>query len=34
MPLSGRSNQMKYLIAWGLGVPGVLVFAWLLMNRC
>jgi hypothetical protein len=25
--------DMKYILAFGLGVPGVLVFAWFLMNH-
>jgi hypothetical protein len=25
---------MKYLFAWILGVPGILVFVWFMMNHC
>jgi len=24
---------MKYLIAWGLGVPGILILIWFVMGR-
>jgi hypothetical protein len=31
---TGREeNFMKYLFAWGLGVPGVLIVAWFLMSH-
>jgi len=29
----GEEIQMKYLIAWGIGVPGVLVVIWFLMSH-
>jgi hypothetical protein len=25
--------DMKYLLAWGLGVPGVLIVAWFLISH-
>jgi len=25
---------MKYMLAWILGVPGILVFVWFMMNHC
>jgi hypothetical protein len=28
-----RKLRMKYLIAWGLGVPGVLIVIWFLINH-
>jgi hypothetical protein len=28
-----REIQMKYLVAWGLGVPGVLIVIWFLMSH-
>ena len=31
--LSGEEKRMKYLVAWGLGVPGVLVVIWFLMSH-
>jgi hypothetical protein len=30
---SREETQMKYLFAWGLGVPGVLIVAWFLMSH-
>jgi hypothetical protein len=30
---SREETQMKYLVAWGLGVPGVLIVAWFLMSH-
>jgi hypothetical protein len=32
-PERKRETTMKYLFAWGLGVPGVLIVAWFLMNH-
>ena len=29
----GKEEAMKYLIAWGLGVPGVVIVIWFLMNH-
>ena len=26
-------NQMQYIVAWALGVPGVLIVVWYLMNH-
>jgi hypothetical protein len=31
--LSERSIDMKYLVAWGLGIPGVLIVIWFLMSH-
>ena len=31
--ISGEETEMKYLFAWGLGVPGVLIVAWFLMSH-
>jgi len=28
-----RKVNMKYLVAWGLGVPGVLIVIWFLINH-
>jgi hypothetical protein len=28
-----KEAHMKYLIAWGLGVPGVVIVIWFLMNH-
>jgi hypothetical protein len=28
-----EEKRMKYILAFGLGVPGVLVFAWFMMNH-
>jgi hypothetical protein len=30
----GKQNAMKYLFAWIIGVPGLLVFVWFCMNHC
>jgi len=27
-------SRMKYLVAWGLGVPGFLIVAWFLLRNC
>ncbi|MCU1327178.1 MAG: hypothetical protein JWN34_2548 [Bryobacterales bacterium] len=32
-PRSRQEEIMKYLVAWGLGLPGVLVLAWFLLNH-
>jgi hypothetical protein len=29
----GLNSSMKYLIAWLLGVPGILVIAWFLLSH-
>lgn len=31
-PRHPKETDMKYLIAWALGVPGVLVLAWMLFS--
>jgi hypothetical protein len=31
--VQGGRDEMKYLIAWGLGVPGVLVVIWFVMSH-
>jgi len=31
---AGEIGVMKYLFAWILGVPGILVFVWFMMNHC
>jgi hypothetical protein len=28
-----EERTMKYILAWALGVPGVLVFGWFLINH-
>jgi hypothetical protein len=28
-PFPRRSSTMKYIIAWALGVPGIVILAWL-----
>ena len=29
----GKEYEMKYLFAWVMGVPGVLILLWFLMNH-
>jgi len=29
-----ETRAMKYLFAWILGVPGLLIFIWFCMNHC
>jgi hypothetical protein len=31
---AGEHRVMKYLFAWIIGVPGILVFVWFMMNHC
>ena len=31
---AGEQRVMKYLFAWILGVPGILIFVWFMMNHC
>jgi hypothetical protein len=30
----GKNNDMKYGIAWLLGVPPILIAGWFLLNHC
>jgi hypothetical protein len=29
----GRGLKMKYIVAWALGVPGILVVLWFLLSH-